>query len=89
MTKMWTIAGFPARAGIDTSGLAMVGEFQIRSRQDCERGLRGGEIDGNICRRTGALVATRGAAEECETSPNSAAYSEECPAFCASVMDPW
>jgi hypothetical protein len=43
---MWTFAEFPARAGIDTLGLAMGEEVQIRSKQVCERGLRGGEIEG-------------------------------------------
>ena len=68
LTKMWTIAGFPARAGIDTSGLAMEGEFQIRSRQDWERGLRGGEIEGNTRCRTGVLIATKGATEGIDTA---------------------
>jgi hypothetical protein len=46
----------------------MDGEFQIRSRQDWERGLRG-EIDGD--RRCGAeiLIATKGAEEGMETAP--------------------
>ena len=70
LTKMWKIAGFPARAGIDTSGLVMGGEIQIRSKQDCERGLRGGEIEGNTRCRTGALIATKGATEGIETTPD-------------------
>jgi hypothetical protein len=62
MTKLRTIAGFPSRAGTDTLGVAMEGEFQIRSRQDCKRGLRGGETDGNALCRIG-VIATRGAAD--------------------------
>ncbi len=89
MTKMWTIAGFPARPGIDTLGLAMKGEFQISRRQVCERGLRGGEIDGNIYCRTGALGGIGGGAEGCAISPNCAVYPDESPAFCVSAADPW
>jgi hypothetical protein len=59
---MWTIAGFPARAGIGTSGLVIEGEYQIRSKQDWERGLRGGEIEGNTHCCTGMLIVTKGAA---------------------------
>lgn len=63
LLKMWTIAGFSPRAGIDTSGLGLWGEFQIRSKQDWERGLSGGVTDGNTRGLTGVLSATRGAAE--------------------------
>jgi hypothetical protein len=70
LVKMWRIAGFPARAGIDTSGLAVWGEIQIRSKQDWERGLRGGEIEGNTHCRTGVLIATKGSTEGIDTMPD-------------------
>jgi hypothetical protein len=70
MTKMWTVAGFPARAGIDTLGLAMEGEFQIRSRQDCERVLRGGEIVGNTRCGAGVAIATKGKTEGIDVIPD-------------------
>jgi hypothetical protein len=66
--RLWTIAVFPARAGIDTSGLAMEEETQIRSRQDCERGLKGGETDGNTRWLTAVLIASRGGAEGIDTA---------------------
>ena len=68
MTKLRTIAGFPSRAGTDTLGVAMEGEFQIRSRQDWERGLRGGEIEGSTRCRTEVLIATRSATEGTDTA---------------------
>jgi hypothetical protein len=70
MTKMRTIAGFPARAGIDTLGVAMEGEFQISRRQDCERGLRGGEIVGNTRCGAGVVIATKGMTEGIDVIPD-------------------
>jgi hypothetical protein len=67
--KMWASPESPDGAGIDTSGLKMDGEIQIRSRQDWERGLRG-RINGNRCCRIGMSIATKGAAEGMETAPD-------------------
>jgi len=67
--KMWASPESTDGAGIDTLGLTMDGEIQIRSRQDWERGLRG-EIDGIRCCGTGMLIATKGAAEGLETAPD-------------------
>jgi len=67
--KVWVSLESPDGAGIDTLGLTMDGEIQIRSRQDWERGLRG-EIDGIRCCGTGMLIATKGAAEGLETAPD-------------------
>jgi hypothetical protein len=46
------------------------GEIQIRSKQDWERGFRGGEIEDNMRCGTGALIATRGATEGIEIDPD-------------------
>jgi hypothetical protein len=86
---MWTIAGFPARAGIDTLGLAMEGESQIRSRQDCERGLRGGEIVGNKRCGAGVVIATKGEAEGTDTTADWAVYSVGRSVFRISATEPW
>jgi hypothetical protein len=67
--KMWASPESTDGAGIDTLGLTMDGEIQIRSRQDWERGLRG-EIDGNSRCSTGILITTKGADEGMETAPD-------------------
>jgi hypothetical protein len=64
-------------------------EVQIRSRQDWERGLRGGEIEGNTRGRAGARRASRGAAEGMETAADWVVYSEGRSVLLVSVMDPW
>jgi hypothetical protein len=70
LLKMWKIAGLPVYTGIDTSRLVQWGEIQIRSKQDWERGLRGGEIDGNTRCRPGVLIATKGVTEGIDTIPD-------------------
>jgi hypothetical protein len=67
----------------------MEGEFQIRSRQDWERGLRGGEIEGNASCRAGALMATKGAPEGIDAIPDCAVTSDGRSGFRVSVIDPW
>ena len=72
--KVWASQESLDGTGIDPSDLTMDEEFQIRSRQDWERGLRG-EIDGN--RRCGAeiSIATKRADEGMETAPERAVCS--------------
>ena len=67
----------------------MGGEVQIRSKQVCERGLRGGEIEDNASCRDVVLTTTRGAADGIDTAADCAVYSEGRSEFRASVMDPW
>ena len=82
------VAGIPRTWGADTSGLETNGGFQIRSRQDWDRGLRG-EIDGNRRCRIGMLMATKGAAEGMETAADSAVYSDGRSELRDSLIDPW
>ena len=61
----------------------------MRSKQVCERGLRGGETDGNTSGRTGVLMATRGATEGIAAIPACAAKSGAWSKFRVSVIEPW
>jgi hypothetical protein len=56
-------SGFSTSAGIDASGLMLVPEFQIKSRQDCESGLRGGDTGGEVSRAAGMRVVAYGKAD--------------------------
>jgi hypothetical protein len=87
--KTLKIAGFPIPAGIDTTGIVQWGEIQIRSKQDWERGLRGGEIENIMRCSVGALIATRGATEGIEMAPDWAVYSDGRSELRVSVIDPW
>ena len=60
---------FPSHAGIDTYVLVLWGKFQISSKQDWERGLRGGEIDGNTRCHIRVLIAVKGANAGTDTLP--------------------
>ena len=86
--KMWKIAGFPIREGTDTLGLVIEGAYQIRSRQVWERGLKGGETEGNADCRTGAPIVTKGAAEGTEPAADCAVYSDGRLEFRVSLIDP-
>ena len=66
----------------------IAGEYQIRSKQDWERGLRGREIEGKWSCRAVVLIATRRAADGIDTAADCAVYSEGRSEFRASVMDP-
>jgi len=89
LLKMLKNAGSPVHAGIDSTGLVEWGQIQIRSKQDWERGLRGGEIESNVRCRTGEPIATRGATEGIEIAPDWAVYSDGRTGFRVSVIDPW
>lgn len=67
----------------------MDGELQIKSRQDCESGLRGGEIEGNARCGTWVLIATNGAPEGTCSAADWAVYSEGRSVLRVSVIDPW
>ncbi len=69
-------------------GLGFWREVQIRSRQDCERGLRGGEICGNPRRRIGALTLTNGRFEGIDAIPEWVAILEEWLELGVSVIEP-
>jgi len=75
LTKMWTVAEFPARAGIDTGGLATEEELQIKSRQDWERGLSGGDIGAETYFGSARLNSIEGSAEATRTAADCAVYS--------------
>lgn len=64
-------------------------EVQIRSRQDWERGLKGGEVDANTHCPDGLLIATSGAAEGIDTTADCPVYSDGRLAFRTSVMELW
>ena len=87
--RIRAIAGFPEHPGIDNSHLVMEGEVQIRSGQDCDRGLWGGELAGNTTRGAGVLMLIQGMAEETDTVPDSSVNSGGRSGLRISVIDPW